>query len=59
MKNKVYTDLENNPINERHEGLRMEVVELLVKTYSDDTELGKAIREFVSIKENTEDNFEL
>ena len=59
MKNQVYTDLENNPINERHEALRMEVVELLVKTYSDDTELGKDIREFVSIKENTEDNFEL
>jgi hypothetical protein len=51
--------LENNPINERHEALRMEVVELLVKTYSDDTELGKTIREFVSIKENTKDNFEL
>lgn len=59
MKNQVYTDLENNPINESHEALRMEVVELLVKTYSDDTELGKTIREFVSIKENTKDNFEL
>ena len=59
MSNQVYTDLENNPINERQQALRMEVIELLVKNYSDDTELGKAVREFTLIKENTKNNFEL
>jgi len=59
MGNQVYTDLENNPINERQQALRMEVIELLVKNYSDDTELGKAVREFVEIKENTKESFKL
>jgi len=59
MKNQVYTDLENNRINERQETLRMEFVELLVKTHSDDTELGKAVREFVEIKQNSKDDYKL
>ena len=59
MGNEVYTDLENREINNKHEVLRMEVIESLVKIYSNDTDLGKAVREFVNIKENTKDNFKL
>lgn len=59
MGNEVYTDLENREINNKHEALRMEVIESLVKIYSNDIDLGKAVREFVNIKENTKDNFKL
>lgn len=53
MKNKkqqVYTDLEFQDIKEKHETLRMEVIEMFVKKYPNDFDLGKAIREFVNIK---------
>ncbi len=59
MKNETYLDLEKERIREKHESLRMEVIELLVKEYSDDTKLGKAVREFVEIKEKTKEDFKL
>jgi hypothetical protein len=59
MKNETYLDLENERIREKHESLRMEVIELLVKEYSDNTKLGKAVREFVEIKEKTKEDFKL
>lgn len=59
MGNETYLDLENESIREKHESLRMEVIELLVKEYSDDTKLGKAVRDFVEIKEKTKDDFKL
>lgn len=59
MGNETYLDLEKERIREKHESLRMEVIELLVKEYSDDTKLGKAVRDFVEIKEKTKDDFKL
>jgi hypothetical protein len=59
MKSETYLDLEKERIREKHESLRMEVIELLVKEYSDDTKLGKAVREFVEIKEKTKEDFKL
>lgn len=59
MGNETYTDLENQRINEKHEALRMEVIEMLVKQYPNDYDLGEAVRKFVNIKENTKDDFKL
>ena len=59
MGNENYTDLENQWINEKHEALRMEVIEMLVKQYPNDYDLGEAVRKFVNIKENTKDDFKL
>lgn len=59
MKNETYLDLEKERIREKHESLRMEVIEMLVKEYSNDTELGEQIRKFVNIKETTKDDFKL
>lgn len=59
MGNKVYTDLEKEHIKEKHETLRMEVIEMLVKEYSNDQDLGEAVRKFVNIKENTKGDFKL
>ena len=42
--------LENRYYKEKHETLRMEVIEMLVKKHSDDADLGKAIREFISLE---------
>ena len=52
MSNEIYTDLENRIINakEKHELLRIEVIELLVESYPNDVDLGKAIREFIKLK---------
>ena len=52
MSNEVYTDLENQIIKEKHEALRIEVIEMLVQKYPNDADLGKAVREFVKVKEN-------
>lgn len=52
-------NLEKIDLSDQHEILRMEVIELLVKEYPDDTKLGKAVRKFVEIKEKTKDNFKL
>jgi len=54
MSNEVYTDLENQIIKEKHETLRMEVIEMLVKKYPNDTDLGQAVREFTNIKKENE-----
>jgi hypothetical protein len=59
MGNEVYTDLENKEINNKHEALRMEVIEMLVKEYPNDTKLGEEVRKFVNIKEKTKDDFKL
>lgn len=50
MTHQVYTDLENLYLKEKHETLRMEVIEALVKKYPNDMDLGKAIREFINLK---------
>ena len=50
MSNKIYTDLEKEYIKEKHETLRMEVIEMLVKKHSNDQDLGEAVRKFVNIK---------
>lgn len=51
MGNKVYTDLEKEYIKEKHETIRMEVIEMMVMKYSNDQDLGEAVRKFVNIKE--------
>jgi len=56
MANKIYTDLEKEYIKEKHETLRMEVIEMLVKKHSNDQDLGEAVRKFVNIKENTKED---
>jgi hypothetical protein len=52
MSNEIYTDLENQFIKskEKHELLRMEVIELLVESNPNDADLGKAVREFINLK---------
>ena len=50
-KKEVYTDLEQQRLNKKHESLRMEVIEVLVKQHTNDSELGKAIRYFVNLKD--------
>ena len=52
MSNEVYVDLENQILKEKHEALRMEVIELLVKKYPNDADLGRAVREFTNIKKD-------
>lgn len=59
MPKEIYTDLEKEKIKEKHESLRMEVIELLVKKYPNDTELGSQVRKFVNIKEETKEDFNL
>lgn len=59
MGNETYIDLEKERIREKHESLRMEVIELLVKEYTNDTELGEQVRKFVNIKEKTKEDFNL
>ena len=56
MGNKVYTDLKKEYIKEKHETIRMEVIEMMVKKYSNDQDLGEAVRKFVNIKENTKED---
>ena len=50
MSNEAYTDLENQYDKEKHETLRMEIIEILVKQHPNDTDLGKAIRQFINLK---------
>jgi hypothetical protein len=59
MKNQTYDDLEKERIKENHESLRMETIELLVKSYPNDYDLGAKVREFVRIKETTREEFKL
>lgn len=35
----------------KHETLRMEMIEMLVKNYTNDQDLGREVRRFVTIKE--------
>lgn len=56
MENK---DLEKSDLNTQHEVLRMEVIEMLVKKYPNDYDLGQAVRSFVSLKENVKEEFKL
>jgi len=46
-------ELEKIILEAKHEALRMMTVEMFVKKYSNNMELGAAIREFVSIKEKS------
>lgn len=50
MSNEAYIDLEKDYIKEKHESLRMEVIEMFVKKYPNDADLGKAIREFINLQ---------
>ncbi len=59
MSNRVYLDLEKEQSKEKHDSLRMEVIEFLVKKYPNDSELGKVVREFVNIKENIKEGFKI
>ena len=59
MGNQTYNDLEKERIREKHETLRMEVIEALVKEYPNDFDLGAKVREFVSIKEKNREDFKL
>jgi hypothetical protein len=40
-------------LEQKHESLRFEVIEMLVKKYPNDYDLGAAVREFVKMKKNT------
>jgi len=53
MKNETYIDLENEYYKEKHEILRIEVIEMFVKKYSNDADLGKVVREFINLKKCT------
>ena len=59
MANKIYTDLEKEYIKEKHETLRMEVIEMMVMKYSNDQDLGEAVRKFVDIKEDPKGEIKL
>jgi hypothetical protein len=59
MGNETYDDLEKKIIKEKHESLRMEVIEMFVKTYPNDYDLGAKVREFILIKEKTREEFKL
>jgi len=59
MRSETYSDLEKESIKEKHESLRMEVIEELVKRYPNDFDLGAKVRELVRIKETTTDDFKL
>lgn len=52
MSNEIYTDLEleYERTKQKHEALRMTVIEMLTNQYSDDAELGKRVREFINIQ---------
>jgi len=52
MSNEVYTDLENEYLKNKHRDLRMEVIEMLVKKYPNDYDLGAAVRKFTKIKKS-------
>jgi hypothetical protein len=49
-------DLKNEKIKEKHDSLRMEVIEKLVKKYPNDSDLGAKVREFIKIRENIDGN---
>ncbi len=55
MGNQTYNDLEYERFKEKHDSLRMEVIEMLVKKFSNNTELGEEVRKFVNIKESTKE----
>jgi hypothetical protein len=55
MGNQTYNDLEYERIKEKHDSLRMEVIEMLVKKFSNDSELGEEVRKFVNLKEKTKE----
>ena len=55
MANQTYNDLEYERIKEKHDSLRMEVIEMLVKKFSNDSELGEEVRKFVNLKEKTKE----
>lgn len=42
---KDYKNLDN-----KHESLRIETIEMLVRKYPNDQELGKRVREFINLK---------
>jgi len=46
-------ELEKIILEAKHEALRMMTVEMFVKKYSNNMELGAVIREFVTIKEKS------
>lgn len=56
MIRETYIDLENIYLKEKHETLRMEVIEALVEEYPNDMDLGKAIRKFVNLKKQNQDD---
>lgn len=49
FKHQIYTDLEYEYMVEKNEIWRMTSIEILVEKYSNDMELGKAVREFVNL----------
>ncbi len=55
MGNQTYNDLEYERIKEKHDSLRMETIELLVKKFSNDAELGEEVRKFVNLKDKKEE----
>lgn len=46
-------ELQKEILEAKHESLRMMAVEMFVKKYSNNMELGAAIREFVTIKKKS------
>ena len=51
MKNSKQIELESKILEAKHEALRMMTVEMFVKKYPNNIELGAAVREFVTLKE--------
>jgi hypothetical protein len=56
MGNQTYNDLERDHIKEKHDSVRMEVIEMLVKKYPNDYDLGEAVRQFINLKDVTNEN---
>jgi hypothetical protein len=56
MKTSKQKELESKILETKHEALRMMTVEMFVKKYPNNMDLGEAVREFVSIKKNNDHN---
>lgn len=56
MKTSKQKELESKILEAKHEALRMMTVEMFVKKYPNNMDLGEAIREFVNIKKNNDHN---
>ena len=53
MSNETYTDLEQEALRERHNSMRMEIIEMLAHLNPNDADLGAKVREFINLQNKT------